>query len=274
MTVGDEPRDAVPEGWRKAPGPEPADAPPPPEPEDAAPEPEPQSGEAPRQRAALAVLGLIAALVCCYPVWEVLRAHSSVPDRATATTSPSASVPAARPGPRPDLTTPERIRALIADLERRTGRTEVVSFSVSDGFAWATVPIPGDRERFENHTYGSGRGWSSFTGSGGTDAADSTPVDLAAIDWDVLGGLYRRVDAELGFPTRPRRTLRLKAGLAARGPFRATPPALSVELDDHTRIGWVEARVDGTVTEVHKPVRYAFSAPPRPDATGPAGPAG
>ncbi|WP_330237779.1 hypothetical protein [Streptomyces sp. NBC_00525] len=267
MTGGDEPRDAVPEGWGDRSGPEPEDAPPPPEPEDEAPEPEddapePADGGRPRQWGTHAALTLIFASVFLYLACELSQAGPPAMDRAatpapTATASPSASASAARPAPRPDLTTPERIRGLIADLKRRTGGTEVVSFSVSDGFAWATVPIAGDRERFENHTYRSGRGWTSFTGSGGTDAADSTPVDLAAVDWDVLGGLYRKVDTELGFPARPRRTLRLKAGLAARGVFRATAPELSVELDDHTRIGWVEARIDGTVTEVHRPVRYA-----------------
>lgn len=268
----DEPQDAIPEGWadRSAssgqgtePGPE--DAPPRSDPDEE--EDEEDERRPGHRRAVLVVVAVVAASVCL-ATWALLPGGAAE-DRAAPSGggSPSAS-PSVWKMPRPDLTTPDRVRGLIADVKRRTGSTKAVSFSASDGFAWVTVPVAGDSEHFENLTYQSGRGWSSFVGSGGSDAADSVPMDLAGVDWDMLGELYRKVDGQLRFPsTSPRRELRVKAGLVGWRGHPDTPPRLSVELDDHTQIGWVEARIDGTITEVHEPVRYAFPTAPGAGST-------
>ncbi|MFF0505150.1 hypothetical protein ACFYUH_16315 [Streptomyces fimicarius] len=269
-TVTDEPQDAIPEGWRDRP--EPADdasdpqddrPDPGPEPEDDRPESGPR-GTTGRWAGftALTLLAASAALV----VWILLPGAPSH-DR---TAAPSAApVIPATPEHRPDLTTPDRLRTLVADLKRRTGGTEVVFLHVSAGHASATVRLPGDTsdKPFESHTYQSGKGWSSYRSHGGSDGDERIPEDLSKIDWNILDELYPEVDEKLALPGKPERTLTLKAGLNGDRfdlPFevRDTPAELSVELNDGTRVGWVEARTNGAITKVNLPVQYAFS--PRP----------
>lgn len=278
-TATGEPQDAVPEGWRNRQAhadhdPEPEDAPPQPapEPEDARPAPEPEPESEPdrpnRRWRTLAVLICLTAAVAL--VVTLLLPGEPSGDRPAATPSATPSSQA----PRPDLTTPDRVRALVADLKRRTGDTKVVFFHVSAGYASATVPVPGDTsdKPFEDHNYQSGRGWSSYRSHGGSDGDERIPADLSKIDWDMLDELYPKVNEKLALPGSPARTLSLKAGLDGDRydlPFkvRDSPAELSVELNDGTQVGWVEAGTDGTITEVHLPVQYAFS--PRPTAGSP-----
>ncbi len=274
-TATDEPQDAIPEGWRDRP--EPADDAP--EPEDAHPDPGPESEDArpesgPRgttgRRAMLTALALLATSAALV-VWTLLPGEPSH-DR---TAAPSAApITPATPEHRPDLTTPDRLRTLVADLKLRTGSAEVVFLHVSAGHASATVRLAGDTsdKPFESHTYQSGKGWSSYRSHGGSDGDERIPEDLSKIDWNILEELYPAVDEKLALPGRPERTLTLKAGLNGDRydlPFevRDTPAELSVEPNDGTRIGWVEARTDGAITKVNLPVQYAFSPRPgsRPD---------
>ncbi|MFJ7083276.1 hypothetical protein ACIQU8_08620 [Streptomyces griseus] len=270
-TAMDEPQDAIPEGWRDRPepsddAPEPEDARPDPgpQPEDARPESEPQ-GTTTGRRVMLTVLALLA-VPAALAGWILLPGEPSHDRPAAPSATPT--TPAA-PEYRPDLTTPDRLRTLVADLKRRTGGTEVVFLHVSAGHASATVRLPGDTsdKPFESHTFQSGKGWSSYRSHGGSDGDERIPEDLSKIDWNILEELYPEVDEKLALPGRPERTLTLKAGLNGDRydlPFevRDTPAELSVELNDGTRIGWVEARTNGAITKVNLPVQYAFS--PRP----------
>ncbi|MFF3390950.1 hypothetical protein ACFYW1_08455 [Streptomyces sp. NPDC002669] len=203
--------------------------------------------------------------------WILLPGEPSHAPSAAPSAAPS--TPAA-PEHRPDLTTPDRLSALVADLKRRTGGTEVVFLHVSAGYASATVPLPGDTsdKPFESHTYQSGKGWSSYRSHGGSDSAERIPEDLSKIDWNILEELYPKVNEKLALPGKPERTLTLKAGLSGDRydlSFKVpdTPAELTVELNDGTRIGWVEARTDGAITEANLPVQYAFS--PRPTTASP-----
>lgn len=285
-TATDEPQDAVPEGWRNRQAhadhdPEPENAPPQPapEPEDArpAPEPEPEPESEPdrpnRRWRTLAVLLCLTAAVALVVTLPLPGGPSEDRPAASPSADPSPATPSS-PAPRPDLTTSDRVRALVADLKRRTGGAKVVFFHVSAGYASATVPVPGDTSDrpFEDHTYQSGRGWSSYRSYGGSDSDERIPVDLSKLDWDMLDELYPKVNEELALPGSPVRTLRLEAGLdgdryGLSFKVRDSPAELSVELDDGTRIGWVEAHTDGTITKVNLPVQYASS--PRPTAGSP-----
>ncbi|WP_282084392.1 hypothetical protein [Streptomyces tendae] len=256
---GAEPQDAVPEGWAGA------------SPELAAPDAVLTPGEWRRQvwraRGTALASALLGTAVTGVLVWALLPeppAHSSsappspsasasVSPSAAATVSPSTGG-SASPSPSasgPDLTAPDRVRNIVDSLERRTGGTEVYYFSVSEQFSWITVPVDGGTGESARYEYRSGSGLRGL-GATSRERAGRPRFDLADIDRAVLPDLYRRADEALGFRTATERTLRVDP--------RKTP-VLSVELDDGASIGWIDADLDGTVTEVHPRVRYAFGTP-------------
>lgn len=247
---GAEPQDAVPAGWADARG------------EHGAPEPVLPPGEWRRQvrraRGTALASALLGTAVTGLLVWALLPEPSTRPSSApppspsaSASVSPSPGASALSPAPGPDLTGPDRVRSIVDSLERRTGGTEVYFFSVSEQYSWITVPVDGGTGESARYEYRSGSGLRGL-GATGRERAERPRFDLADVDWAVLPELYRRADEALGFRTATERTLRVDP--------RKTP-VLSVELDDGTSIGWVDADLDGTVAEVHPPVRYAFGTP-------------
>ncbi|MFK4545495.1 hypothetical protein RKD29_005091 [Streptomyces tendae] len=252
-----EPQDAVPEGWADASR------------GLAAPDAVLPPGEWRRQvwraRGTALASALLGTAVTGVLVWALLPeppAHSSSAPpspsssaphspSSSASASPSPGSSASPSAPGPDLTAPDRVRNIVDSLERRTGGTEVYYFSVSEQFSWITVPVDGGTGESARYEYRSGSGLRGL-GAGGREPADRPRFDLADLDRTVLPELYRRADEALGFRTATERTLRVDP--------RKTP-VLSVELDDGTSIGWIDAELDGTVTEVHPRVRYAFGTP-------------
>ncbi|MFI7450316.1 serine/threonine-protein kinase [Nonomuraea sp. NPDC049714] len=146
-----------------------------------------------------------------------------------------------------NLLTPAGTRAMIKALKPVIGGTKVVRMVVYPTYASVDAPVKGKKGVYDHFVYR--EGVASRQGPGGAINATMSVVDLGTFDWNVLPGLIRRADKELGISKPTTRYLIVNSGFT----FGSTKEVLMVYVgDEYHRTGYLAADRDGRVVKKMK----------------------
>ncbi|MFJ9846810.1 protein kinase [Kitasatospora sp. NPDC101155] len=145
----------------------------------------------------------------------------------------------------PGLLTPAGVRGVIQSMNQKMGGSTVLEFSVEQDSGYATVPTPANPNLYDSFVYRDGKTTSGR--SSGTVTFGEKPVDLRAVNWDILPALLQRADADLGIahPTRHHIIVRNSPGMADTG------PSLLVYVADGYGSAYLVADFNGTITRTY-----------------------
>jgi hypothetical protein len=146
-----------------------------------------------------------------------------------------------------NLLTPAGTRAMIKALKPVTGGSKVVRMVVYPTYASIQAPVKGKKGVYDNFYYR--EGVASRQGPGGAVNATMSVVDLDTFNWNVLPGLIRKADKELGVSRPTTRYLIVNPGFA----FGDSQAALMVYVsDEYRRTGYLAADRNGRVLKKMK----------------------
>jgi hypothetical protein len=146
-----------------------------------------------------------------------------------------------------NLLTSAGTRAMIKALKPVIGGTKVVRMVVYPTYASVDAPVKGKKGVYDRFVYR--EGVASRQGPGGAINATMSVVDLGTFNWNVLPGLIRRADKELGISKPTTRYLIVNPGFA----FGSTKEVLMVYVgDEYHRTGYLAADRDGRVVKKMK----------------------
>ncbi|MCA2180361.1 serine/threonine protein kinase [Nonomuraea glycinis] len=141
-----------------------------------------------------------------------------------------------------NLLTPTGVRAMIKTLRPVIGGSKVVRMVVYPTYASVDAPVKGKKGVFDRFYYR--EGVASRQGPGGTIDANMSVMDLSTFNWNVLPGLVRRANKELGVAKPTARYLIVNPGFA----FDGSQTALMVYVsDEYSRSGYLAADRAGRV---------------------------
>ncbi|WPR52566.1 protein kinase [Streptomyces sp. S399] len=115
-------------------------------------------------------------------------------------TPPSSPAAPSSPSPSPsrtaeeNLMTPAGARKVVREIERVTGRTTVLSFTLDKTYASAQIPSK-DGEVWNSFTYREGKGEKR---DGGGRTHDRPTFDIARVNWDALPRLIHVAETDMG----------------------------------------------------------------------------
>ena len=90
--------------------------------------------------------------------------------------------------------TPAGARKVVREIERVTGRTTVLSFTLDKTYASAQIPSK-DGEVWNSFTYREGKGEKR---DGGGRTHDRPTFDIARVNWDALPRLIHVAETDMG----------------------------------------------------------------------------
>ena len=141
-----------------------------------------------------------------------------------------------------NLLTPTGARAMIKALRPVIGGSKVVRMVVYPTYASVDAPVKGKKGVYDRFFYR--EGVASRQGPGGTIDANMSVMDLSTFNWNVLPGLVRRANKELGVAKPTARYLIVNPGFA----FDGSQTALMVYVsDEYSRTGYLAADRAGRV---------------------------
>ncbi|MDK0517957.1 serine/threonine-protein kinase [Streptomyces sp. ML-6] len=140
-----------------------------------------------------------------------------------------------------NLLTPEGVRSVIAALEPVMGGTRITSFTLYEEHASVEAPLRNNKKLYDVYAYRDGR--ATRERAGGTLMSGARSVDLEKFDWDVLPGLIRRADKELGVAEPTSHYVDIDPA----SPFDDYQPTISVYVSDEYGGAYLRADVNGKV---------------------------
>jgi serine/threonine protein kinase len=146
-----------------------------------------------------------------------------------------------------NLLTPAGARTMMKALKPVMGGSKVVRMVVYPTYASIQAPVKGKRGVYDNFSYR--EGVASRLGPGGSVNATMSVMDLGTFDWNVLPGLVRKANKELGVAKPTARYLIVNPGFA----FGDSQTALMVYVsDEYNRTGYLAADRNGRVLKKMK----------------------
>ncbi|HEX4723689.1 MAG TPA: serine/threonine-protein kinase [Pseudonocardiaceae bacterium] len=167
----------------------------------------PWSPQRRRRRALLAAVSVVVLVVAGVLTWTLLpktpnaggtpaarqaASHSTPPTGPTRGTVPPATTAAPR-----DLLTPDGVRTMIGTMTRAMG-PKVLELVIYQNYATAEAPTAADPKLYDDIDYRNGV--TTHSPGGTVDTSTDAPIDLSAINWDVLPTLLRKAQDTLNVP--------------------------------------------------------------------------
>ncbi|MBN6058426.1 serine/threonine protein kinase [Nonomuraea sp. RK-328] len=158
-----------------------------------------------------------------------------------AKTKPAATEPAdADPEEVDDLLTPDGIRTAIAALEKASGTTRFLEFTAYKDYAFANIPVRGDKGVYDTYTY---RGGQVTRRAGSTVSPGAKAVALRALNWNAIPKLRYLADRQLGVK---KPTMRYVIAYGS-WTFNDDQPAILFYVADQYGGGYLAANKNGRV---------------------------
>jgi serine/threonine protein kinase len=140
----------------------------------------------------------------------------------------------------PDLLTPQGIRAMIKELDKKTNGAKIVRLTAYPSYASIEAVKAGDSTLYDEYSFRDGA--VTFEGPGGTLDEDENTIDLNTVNWDALPGLLKQADAELNVANPTIHYIILDSELISQ------EPELLVYVADDYGGGYLQADLTGKVT--------------------------
>lgn len=144
--------------------------------------------------------------------------------------------------PEINLVAGEGMDAAIAALEQASGTSQFGRTTVYPDFINTEAPLPDNPTLYDDYTYRNGV--ASRQGAGGM--LNGPTVDLGAIDWSILPGLYATAEAELRIPAPKSRYFIVDPAWV----FNDDKPTILVYLSDDYGGAYLSANLDGTIVSM------------------------
>ncbi|WP_336207291.1 serine/threonine-protein kinase [Nonomuraea sp. LPB2021202275-12-8] len=210
-----------------------------------------------RVAAAVSVAGIVAVGVLAWQALPLLGGQetdrpTSQPEDSSSTSRTKAVSEAPSETTEPveskpvSLLTAAGARTMVKDLKQVMGGSKVISLTVYPEYAAASAPVKGKKDIYDEFTYRDGRAVRDRPG--GTISAGTHTVDLEKFDWDVLPGLFRKAEKQLGIPNPKSRYFIVNPTFE----FGGTREVLMVYVSDDYRNGYLAADVNGRVLRTVK----------------------